>query len=134
MFPFVNAMMAGRPIRLFNHGRMRRGFTCIDDVTRVVSKLIDRAPADNPAAANAPSRVYNVGNHRPEELLHVVSLLERELGRTAIKELLPMQPGDVVETFADVEDLMRDTGFAPSTPIEQGVHNFVTWYRDHFKV
>lgn len=134
MFLFVNAIMAGQPIRLFNHGRMRRDFTYVDDVTRVVSKLIDLVPADNPAAANAPSRVYNVGNHRPEELMHVVGLLERELGRTAVKELLPMQPGDVVETFADVEDLMRDTGFAPSTPIERGVHNFVTWYRDYFKV
>ncbi|MCG2643485.1 MULTISPECIES: NAD-dependent epimerase [Bradyrhizobium] len=134
MFLFVNAIMAGKPIRLFNHGRMRRDFTYIDDVTRVVSKLIDLVPVDNPAAANAPSRVYNVGNHRPEELMHVVGLLERELGRTAIKELLPMQAGDVVETFADVEDLMRDTGFAPSTPIERGVHNFVTWYRDHYKV
>ena len=134
MFLFVNAIMADKPIRLFNHGKMRRDFTYIDDVTRVVSKLIDLVPADNPAAANAPSRVYNVGNHRPEELMHVVGLLERELGRTAVKELLPMQPGDVVETFADVEDLMRDTGFAPSTPIEHGVHNFVTWYRDHYKV
>ena len=134
MFLFVNAIMAGQPIRLFNHGKMRRDFTYIDDVTRVVSRLIDLVPADNPAAANAPSRVYNVGNHRPEELMHVVGLLERELGRTAVKELLPMQPGDVVETFADVEDLMRDTGFAPSTPIERGVHNFVTWYRDHYKV
>lgn len=134
MFLFVNAIMAGQPIRLFNHGKMRRDFTYIDDVSRVVSKLIDLVPADNPAAANAPSRVYNVGNHRPEELMHVVGLLERELGRTAVKELLPMQPGDVVETFADVEDLMRDTGFAPSTPIEHGVHNFVTWYRDHYKV
>jgi UDP-glucuronate 4-epimerase len=134
MFLFVNAITAGQPIRLFNHGRMRRDFTYIDDVTRVVSKLIDRLPADNPAAANAPSKVYNVGNHRPEELMHVVALLEQELGRTAIKELLPMQPGDVVETFADVEDLMRDTGFAPSTPIEHGVRNFVTWYRDYFKV
>ncbi|MGY0572926.1 SDR family NAD(P)-dependent oxidoreductase [Bradyrhizobium sp. RDM12] len=134
MFLFVNAIMAGQPIRLFNHGKMRRDFTYVDDVTRVVSKLIDFVPADNPAAANAPSRVYNVGNHRPEELMHVVGVLERELGRTAVKELLPMQPGDVVETFADVEDLMRDTGFAPSTPIEHGVHKFVTWYRDHFKV
>jgi UDP-glucuronate 4-epimerase len=134
MFLFVNAIMAGQPIRLFNHGKMRRDFTYIDDVTRVVSKLIDLVPADNPAAANAPSRVYNVGNHRPEELMHVVGLLERELGRTAVKELLPMQPGDVVETFADVEDLMRDTGFAPSTPIEHGVRNFVTWYRDYYKV
>jgi UDP-glucuronate 4-epimerase len=134
MFLFANAIAAGRPIRLFNHGRMRRDFTYIDDVTRVVSTLVDRAPADNPAAANAPSKIYNVGNHRPEELMHVVALLERELGRTAVKELLPMQPGDVVETFADVEDLMRDTGFAPSTPIDEGVRNFVTWYRDYFEV
>ena len=134
LFLFVNAIMAGKPIRLFNHGKMRRDFTYIDDVTRVVSKLIDRVPADDPAAANAPSKVYNVGNHHPEELMHVVGLLEQELGRTAIKELLPMQPGDVLETFADVEDLMRDTGFAPSTPIAHGVRNFVTWYRDYFKV
>lgn len=134
MFLFVNAIMEGRPIRLFNHGKMRRDFTYIDDVTRVVSKLLDRVPADNPAAANTPSRLYNVGNHHPEELMHVVGLLERELGRTAVKELLPMQPGDVLETFADVEDLMRDTGFAPSTPIEHGVRNFVAWYRDHYKV
>ncbi|CUU16981.1 Nucleotide sugar epimerase CDS [Bradyrhizobium sp.] len=134
LFLFVNAIMAERPIRLFNHGKMRRDFTYIDDVTRVVSKLIDRVPADDPAAANAPSKVYNVGNHRPEELMHVVGLLEQELGRTAIKELLPMQPGDVLETFADVEDLTRDTGFAPSTPIALGVRNFVTWYRDYFKV
>lgn len=134
LFLFVNAIMAGKPIRLFNHGKMRRDFTYIDDVTRVVSKLIDLVPADDPAAANAPSRVYNVGNHHPEELMHVVGLLEQELGRTAIKELLPMQPGDVLETFADVEDLTRDTGFAPSTPIALGVRNFVTWYRDYFKV
>lgn len=134
MFLFVNAIMEGRPIRLFNHGKMRRDFTYIDDVTRVVSRLIDLVPIDNPAAANAPSKLYNVGNHHPEELMHVVALLEQELGRTAIKELLPMQPGDVLETFADVEDLMRDTGFAPSTPIEHGVRNFVAWYRDHYKV
>lgn len=134
MFLFVNAIMAGKPIRLFNHGKMRRDFTYVDDVTRVVSKLIDMTPVDDPAAANAPSKVYNVGNHHPEELMHVVGLLEHELGRTAIKELLPMQPGDVVETFADVEDLMRDTGFAPSTPIAHGVRNFVSWYRHYFKV
>ncbi|UPT90470.1 SDR family NAD(P)-dependent oxidoreductase [Bradyrhizobium barranii subsp. apii] len=134
LFLFVNAIMAERPIRLFNHGKMRRDFTYIDDVARVVSKLIDRVPADDPAAANAPSKVYNVGNHHPEELMHVVGLLEQALGRTAIKELLPMQPGDVLETFADVEDLTRDTGFAPSTPIALGVRNFVTWYRDYFKV
>ena len=134
LFLFANAIMAGKPIRLFNHGKMRRDFTYVDDVTRVVSKLVDLVPANDPAAANAPSKVYNVGNHHPEELMHVVGLLEQELGRTAIKELLPMQPGDVLETFADVEDLMRDTGFAPSTPIAHGVRNFVIWYRDYFKV
>ncbi|MFT4116956.1 NAD-dependent epimerase [Bradyrhizobium sp.] len=134
MFLFAKAILAGEPIRLFNHGKMRRDFTYVDDVTRVVSKLIDQVPVDDPAAANAPSKVYNVGNHHPEELMHVVALLERELGRTALRELLPMQPGDVLETFADVEDLMRDTGFAPSTPIEHGIRNFVTWYRDYFKV
>ncbi|MGY4429385.1 nucleoside-diphosphate-sugar epimerase [Bradyrhizobium sp. F1.13.1] len=95
--------------------------------------FIGLVPADHPAAANAPSRVYNVGNHHPEELTHV-GLLEQELGRTAIKELLPIQPENLLETFADVEDLMRDAGFAPSTPIAHGVHNFVTWYRDEFKV
>ncbi len=83
-FLFVNAIMAGQPIRLFNHGKMRRDFTYIDDVTRVVSKLIDLVPADNPAAADAPSRVYNVGNQRPEELMHFVGLLERQLGRAAV--------------------------------------------------
>ncbi|MBR0826100.1 NAD-dependent epimerase [Bradyrhizobium manausense] len=134
MFLFVNAIMEGRPIRLFNHGKMRRDFTYVDDVTRVVSRLIARIPADNPAAANAPSKIYNVGNHHPEELMHVVGLIERALGRTAIKEMLPMQPGDVPATFADVADLMRDTGFAPSTPIEEGVRNFVAWYRDYYKV
>ena len=134
MFLFVKTIMEGRPVRLFNHGKMRRDFTYVDDVTGVVSKLIDRVPVDNPAAANAPSRLYNVGNHHPEELMHVVGLLEHELGRTAVKDLLPMQPGDVLETFADVGDLMRDTGFAPSTPIETGVRNFVGWYRDNYKV
>ncbi|UFW39701.1 hypothetical protein [Bradyrhizobium sp. WSM471] len=91
-------------------------------------------PADDPAAANAPSKLYNVGNHHPEELTHVVGVLEPELGRTAIKELLPMRPEDLLETFADVDDLMRDAGVASSTPIAHGVHNFVTWYRDDFKV
>lgn len=134
MFLFANAIMQGRPIQLFNHGKMRRDFTYIDDVVRVISRLISQIPADNPAAANAPSKIYNVGNHHPEELMHVVELLERELGRTAVKEMLPMQPGDVPETFADVGDLMRDTGFAPSTPIEDGIRNFVTWYRKYFKV
>src|SRR5882724_10594619 len=134
IFLFAKAIVEGKPIRLFNHGKMRRDFTHIDDVARVVSKLIDRIPGDNPAAGNAPARIYNVGNHRPEELEHVVALLEKELGRTAAKEMLPMQPGDVLETFADIADLMRDTGLRPEISIEDGIRDFVAWYRDHYKI
>jgi len=134
IFLFAKAIVEGTPIKLFNHGKMRRDFTHIGDVTRVISKLVDRIPADNPAAANAPARIYNVGNHHPEELMHVVALLEKELGRTAAKEMLPMQPGDVLETFADIGDLMRDMGFRPETSIEDGIRDFVAWYRDHHKV
>jgi UDP-glucuronate 4-epimerase len=129
IFLFTKAIVEGKPIRLFNHGRMRRDFTHIDDVARIVISLIGRIPAENPAAANAPAKIYNVGNHRPEELLHVVSLLERELGRTAAKDMLPMQPGDVLETFADIGELMRDTGLKPETTIEDGIRDFVAWYR-----
>ncbi|HWL21310.1 MAG TPA: SDR family NAD(P)-dependent oxidoreductase [Bradyrhizobium sp.] len=134
IFLFASAIVEGKPIRLFNHGKMRRDFTHIDDVARVVSKLIDRIPGDNPAAGNAPARIYNVGNHRPEELEHVVALLEKELGRAAAKEMLPMQPGDVLETFADIGDLMRDTGLRPEISIEDGIRDFVAWYRDHYKI
>jgi len=134
IFLFTKAMVEGTPIKLFNHGKMRRDFTHIADVTRVVSKLLDRIPPEDAGAGGARAKVYNVGNHRPEELLHVVSLLEKELGRTAKKELLPMQPGDVLETFADIEELTRDTGFRPETPIENGIRDFVAWYRDHYKV
>ena len=134
IFLFAKAIVDGTPIKLFNHGKMRRDFTHIGDVTRVISKLVDRIPADNPAAANAPAQIYNVGNHRPEELMHVVALLEKELGRTAAKEMLPMQPGDVLETFADIGDLMHDMGFRPETSIEDGIRDFVAWYRDHHKV
>jgi UDP-glucuronate 4-epimerase len=131
IFLFAKAILDGKPIKLFNHGRMRRDFTYIDDVTRVVVRLADRIPRNE---AGAPARIYNVGNHRPEELTHVVALLEKELGRVAVKDMLPMQAGDVTETFADVEDLMRDVGFRPDTPIEDGIRSFVSWYRDHYKV
>jgi UDP-glucuronate 4-epimerase len=134
VFLFAKAIVEGRPIRLFNHGKMRRDFTYIDDVTRVVSRLVDRIPADDGRAGRAPAQLYNVGNHHPEELLHLVALLERELGRTAVKDMLPMQPGDVTETFADVGDLTRDIGFRPETSIEDGIRGFVAWYRDHYKV
>jgi UDP-glucuronate 4-epimerase len=131
---FAKAITEGRPIKLFNHGKMRRDFTYIDDVTRVTSRLIDHIPEDGEGAAGAPARIYNVGNNHPEELMHVVAVLEKELGRTALKEMLPMQPGDVMETFADVGDLMRDVGFRPQTSIEDGIRNFVAWYRGYYKV
>src|ERR1700751_3406339 len=134
IFLFTRSIAEGKPIKLFNHGQMRRDFTHIDDVSRVVSKLVERAPQGDAASVGAPARVYNVGNHSPEELTHVVALLEKELGRTAQKEMLPMQPGDVLETFADIGDLMRDTGFAPATPIEQGIRGFVAWYREHYRI
>ena len=134
IFLFTKAIAEGRPIKLFNHGKMRRDFTHIDDVTRVVSKLVERVPPVDAAGGAVPARIYNVGNHSPEELTHVVALLEKELGRSAQKEMLPMQPGDVPETFADIGDLMRDTGFAPATPIEEGIRGFVAWYREHYRI
>ena len=140
MFIFAKAIAEGRPIRLFNYGRMRRDFTYVDDAIEAVARVISRAPAKadappggelDPAGSAAPWRIYNIGNNRTVEVLRVVELLEQEFGRKAKTELVPMQPGDVPETCADVDDLMRDVGFRPSTPIEQGVHNFVAWYRDY---
>jgi UDP-glucuronate 4-epimerase len=134
IFLFTKAIVEGAPIRLFNHGKMRRDFTYIADVSRVISKLIDRIPEADPAAGGARAKIYNVGNHRPEELLRVVSLIEQELGRAARKEMLPMQPGDVLETFADIDELTRDTGFRPETPIEDGIRDFIVWYREYYEV
>jgi UDP-glucuronate 4-epimerase len=142
MFIFSKAILEGTPIRLFNGGNMRRDFTYIDDVVEAVVRLIDRPPQANPAwsAANpdpatsaAPWQIYNIGNNRSEELLHVVSLLEKEFGRTAIKEMLPMQPGDVPVTYADIEDLAREIGFRPSTTIEDGIRSFAKWFGDYHK-
>jgi UDP-glucuronate 4-epimerase len=141
MFIFAKAIAEGRPIRLFNHGRMRRDFTYVDDVIEAVERIIARAPVKanappggelDPASSTAPWRIYNIGNNRTVEISRVVALLEEELGRKAKTELVPMQPGDVAETCADVDDLMRDVGFSPSTPIEHGVRNFVAWYRDFY--
>ena len=142
LFLFTEAMLAGEPIRVFNHGRMRRDFTYIDDIVEGVRR-VDRpacrrptrtgaARSPTPAPARAPYRLYNIGNHRPVELMHLIATLERALGVTAVKELLPMQPGDVPATFADIEDLTAATGFAPATPIEHGVERFVRWYRDEW--
>jgi UDP-glucuronate 4-epimerase len=140
MFIFAKAILGGTPIKLFNHGNMRRDFTYIDDVTEAIARLVDRPPQGNPqwsgdkpdpASSAAPWKIYNIGNNRPEQLMDVVSLLEKEFGRTAIKEMLPMQPGDVPATYADVEDLARDVGFRPATTIEDGIARFAKWYRDY---
>jgi UDP-glucuronate 4-epimerase len=142
MFIFAKAIAEGRPIQLFNHGQMRRDFTYVDDVTEAVERIIARVPvkseappgvALDPGSSTAPWRVYNIGNNRSVEISQVVELLEWELGRKAEIELVPMQPGDVPETCADVDDLMRDVGFRPSTPIETGVRNFVAWYREYHR-
>ena len=143
MFVFAKAILGGQPIKLFNHGNMRRDFTYVDDVSQAVVRLVDRPPPGNPdwngdkpdpATSAAPWKIYNIGNNNPEELLHVVSLLEQEFGRTATKEMLPMQPGDVPATYADIEDLARDIGFRPSTTIEDGIKRFAKWYRDYHKL
>jgi UDP-glucuronate 4-epimerase len=140
MFIFAKAIVGGTPIKLFNHGNMRRDFTYIDDVSQAVVRLMDRPPQGDPnwsgdkpdpATSTDPWKIYNIGNNNPEQLMHVVSLLEKEFGRTATKAMLPMQPGDVLATYADVEDLARDIGFRPMTSIEDGVARFAKWYRDY---
>jgi UDP-glucuronate 4-epimerase len=140
MYIFASAILEGRPIRLFNHGKMRRDFTYVDDVVESVVRLVDRKPVPdsawsgenpNPATSSAPYRIYNIGNNSPTEVSRVVALLEEELGRQAVKEMAPIQPGDVPATYADVDDLMRDIGFRPSTPIEEGVHRFAKWFREY---
>ncbi|WP_072826413.1 NAD-dependent epimerase [Bradyrhizobium erythrophlei] len=140
IFIFAKAILEGKPIRLFNHGNMRRDFTYVDDVVEAIARLIDRPPQGNPAwsgdnpdpaSSAAPWKIYNIGNNRPEELEHVVALLEKEFGRPAIKEMLPMQPGDVLATYADIEDLARDVGFRPATTIEDGIARFSKWFREY---
>jgi UDP-glucuronate 4-epimerase len=140
MYIFAKAISEGQPIRLFNRGKMRRDFTYIDDVVGAVERVIAKIPEqtaqrpdDNldPSTSSAPWRIYNIGNNRPVEVPRVVTLLEQELGRKAKIELVPMQPGDVPETCADIDDLMREVGFRPVTSIEDGVRKFVAWYRDY---
>jgi len=143
MFIFARAILAGEPIKLFNHGRMRRDFTFVDDVSQAIVRLIDRPPQrcpewdanhPDPSSSSAPWKIYNIGNNHPEDLMQVVELLEKEFGRTAIKEMLPMQPGDVEATYADVADLERDIGFRPATSIEDGIASFAKWYREYHSV
>jgi UDP-glucuronate 4-epimerase len=132
IYLFTKAIAEGTPIKLFNHGKMQRDFTYVDDVTRGILALVDHVPGSAEGeGGGAPARIYNIGNNRPEDLMHVVAVLEKELGRAAVKQMLPMQPGDVLATYADIDDLTREVGFRPQTSIEDGIRAFVAWYRDH---
>jgi UDP-glucuronate 4-epimerase len=141
LFLFTKAILSQEPIRIFNQGLMKRDFTYIDDIVEGVRRVMDVLPTPDagwngmqpdPGTSRAPYRLYNIGNHNPVELLHLIATLERALGITAIKEYLPMQAGDVPATYADIDDLVRATGFTPATPIEVGVERFVSWYRDEW--
>jgi len=140
---FTRAILAGEPIDIYNNGHHARDFTYIDDVVEGVLRTSDRvampdlawsSAAPDPATSSAPYRIYNIGNHSPVELMHFIGVLEQALGREAKKRFLPMQPGDVPATFANVADLAADVGFAPATPLEEGIGRFVAWYRSYYDV
>lgn len=141
LFLFTKAILAGEPVELFNLGKMQRDFTYVDDAAEGVIRVLEHIPQPSqswsgghpdPASSAAPYRLYNLGNQRPVELLSLIRILETKLGRKARVNLAPLQPGDVEATCADVEDLVRDTGFRPSTPIAIGVGRFVDWYRSYY--
>ena len=138
MWIFTKAILEGRPIDVFGEGNMRRDFTYIDDIVTGVVAALDSPPPDDGAekagGSRGPHRLYNIGNHRSEELTKMIALIEQACGREAGKRLLPMQAGDVRDTFADISAIQRDLGFAPTTPIEVGIPNFVAWYRDYHNV
>ena len=143
LFLFTRHILAGEPIDVFNYGKHRRDFTYIDDIVEGVIRTLDRIPEPNPnwtgdqpdsASSTAPYALYNIGNNEPVELLHYIEVLENCLGTKAEKNLLPLQLGDVPDTYADVQDLVRDVGYKPNMSVEQGVANFVAWYRDYYKV
>lgn len=142
LFLFTKAILEGKPIEVFNHGKMQRDFTYVDDIVEGIVRVLDRPAQPNPAwtgdhpdsaTSSGPYRLYNIGNHQPVELLRFIEVLEQELGKKAEKKLLPLQAGDVPATYADVADLTRDVGFKPATPIEVGVKRFVEWYRNYYK-
>ncbi len=143
LFLFTKAILEGKPIDVFNHGKMQRDFTYVDDIVEGVVRALDRVAqpdatwsgdVPDPGASNAPYRLYNIGNNKPIELLRFIEVLEQTLGKKAEKHMLPLQAGDVPATYADVDDLMRDVGFKPMTPIEVGIARFVEWYRDFYQV
>lgn len=136
-FSFAKAILNGDPIPVFNRGEMQRDFTYIDDIVEGVVRVMQRIPAEQSIpGTNAKSsyQLYNIGNNQPETLRDFISAIERACGKEAILDLLPMQPGDVPITYADIDSLAADTGFSPSTPLQQGINNFVAWYRDYYQV
>ena len=142
LFLFTKNILAGKPIDVFNHGKHKRDFTYIDDIVEGVIRTLDNVAAPNPAwtgdapdsaTSNSPYRLYNIGNNQPVELMKYIETLENCLGKKAEKNYLPLQPGDVPATFADIDDLARDVGYRPSTPIETGIARFIEWYREYYK-
>ena len=140
LFKFTKAILAGEPIDVYNHGKMRRDFTYVDDIVEGVIRTADHiaepnpgwcGDAPDPGTSLAPYRLYNIGNNQPVELMHLIEVIERALGSPAKKNMMPIQAGDVPATFADVDDLIQDVGFQPKTPIEEGVRKFVEWYRSY---
>ena len=143
VYLFTKAILAGQSIDVFNNGEMQRDFTYVDDIVEAVARVGERPAApnaawsgDNPdsATSSAPYRLYNIGNNAPVKLMRLIEVIEQATGKAAIKNFLPMQPGDVPATYADVDDLARDVGFAPKTPIETGIARFVDWYRNYHGV
>lgn len=143
LFMFTKAILAGKPIDVFNYGKHRRDFTYIDDIVEGVIRTLDNVAQPNsawsgdqpdPGTSKAPYRIYNIGSNRPVELLRYIEVLEDCLGKKAEKNLLPLQPGDVPDTYADVDALVEDVGYRPATPVEEGVRRFVDWYRGYYNV
>ena len=142
-FLFTKAIVANEPIKVFNYGKMKRDFTYIDDIVEGIFRLIKKVPepdaswtgdAPDPGTGRGPYKIYNIGNSQPVDLEEFISVLEDKLGRKAIKEYLPLQPGDVPITYADIDDLVRDIGFKPNTPIQAGVEKFVDWYKEYYNI
>jgi UDP-glucuronate 4-epimerase len=143
LFIFTKAILEGKPIDVYNEGKMMRDFTYVDDIVEGISRLVPHIAKPNaswsgmkpdPGTSFAPYRIYNIGNNSPVQLMHFIETIEKKLGKKAIKNLMPLQDGDVPETYADVEDLMREVDFKPATPIEKGIGNFIDWYVSYFKV
>lgn len=138
MWGFTESILAGKPIKVFNGGAMRRDFTYIDDIVAGVVACVDNPPPDDgtlkPGGSKAPHRLYNIGNNRSEELLRMIELIEAACGKAAIREMHPMQPGDVHETFADISAIAHDMGYAPTTPIDVGIPAFVDWYKEYHRI